>query len=58
MYSIKLDVDEKIYDKVMFFLENISKEPNELVLKFLSSLDEKDFQNLDLTIINPFLPKL
>lgn len=25
MYSIKLDVDDNIYDKVMFFLDNISK---------------------------------
>ena len=25
MYSIKLDVNDSIYDKVMFFLDNISK---------------------------------
>jgi hypothetical protein len=25
MYSIKLDVNESIYEKVMFFLDNISK---------------------------------
>ena len=26
MYSIKLDINDKIYEKVMFFLENIPKQ--------------------------------
>ena len=39
MYSIKLDVNEKIYDKVMFFLENISKK--DLTIREIKNFDDK-----------------
>lgn len=38
MYSIKLDVNEKIYDKVMLFLENISKK--DLKIKEIKNIDD------------------
>ena len=39
MYSIKLDVNEKIFDKVMFFLENISKK--DLTIREIKNFDDK-----------------
>ena len=39
MYSIKLDVNEKIFDKVMFFLENISKK--DLTIREIKNIDDK-----------------
>lgn len=44
MYSIKLDVNEKIYDKVMFFLENISK--NDLTIREIKNIDDKQDSNI------------
>ena len=38
MYSIKLDVNDKIYDKVMFFLDNISKK--DLKIKEIKNYNE------------------
>ena len=39
MYSIKLDVNDNIYEKVMFFLENIPKQ--DLKIKEIKNFDEK-----------------
>ena len=39
MYSIKLDVNDNIYDKVMFFLDNISKK--DLKIKEIKNYDDK-----------------
>lgn len=44
MYSIKLDVNEKIYDKVMFFLENISKK--DLTIREIKNIDDKQDSNI------------
>ncbi|RBQ28050.1 hypothetical protein [Aliarcobacter vitoriensis] len=38
MYSIKLDVNDKIYDKVMAFLNNISKK--DLTIKEIKNFDD------------------
>lgn len=44
MYSIKLDVNEKIYDKVMFFLENIPKK--DLTIREIKNIDDKQDSNI------------
>lgn len=44
MYSIKLDVNEKIFDKVMFFLENISKK--DLTIREIKNIDDKQDSNI------------
>jgi hypothetical protein len=38
MYSIKLDINDKIYEKVMFFLENIPKQ--DLTIKEIKNFDD------------------
>jgi len=44
MYSIKLDVNDNIYDKVMFFLNNISKK--DLKIKEIKSYKDSKEDNL------------
>lgn len=44
MYTIKLDVNDSIYDKVMFFLNNISK--NDLKIKEIKNHNEEPHNNL------------
>ena len=39
MYSIKLDVNDNIYEKVMLFLENIPKQ--DLTIKEIKNFSEK-----------------
>lgn len=43
MYSIKLDIDDKIYEKVMFFLENIPKQ--DLTIKEIKNFEDKLEEN-------------
>ena len=43
MYSIKLDINDKIYEKVMFFLENIPKQ--DLTIKEIKNLQDKLEEN-------------
>lgn len=43
MYSIKLDINDKIYEKVMFFLENIPKQ--DLTIKEIKNFDDKLEEN-------------
>jgi hypothetical protein len=38
MYSIKLDINDKIYEKVMFFLANIPKQ--DLTIKEIKNFDD------------------
>lgn len=57
MYSIKLDVNEKIYDKVMFFLENISKK--DLTIREIKNIDDKqDFNIVDFFRNSPLVGEL
>lgn len=45
MYSVKLDINEKIYDKIMFFLENLPK--NDLkIVEIKSAKQETKESNL------------
>lgn len=39
MYSIKLDINDKIYEKVMFFLENIPKQ--DLTIREIKNYEDK-----------------
>ncbi|MBP7783526.1 MAG: hypothetical protein KA040_00350 [Aliarcobacter sp.] len=43
MYSIKLDINDKIYEKVMFFLENIPKQ--DLTIKEIKNFEDKLEEN-------------
>jgi hypothetical protein len=43
MYYIKLDINDKIYEKVMFFLENIPKQ--DLTIKEIRNTDDKLEEN-------------
>jgi hypothetical protein len=43
MYSIKLDVNDNIYEKVMFFLENIPKQ--DLTIKEIKNFEDKLEEN-------------
>lgn len=40
MHSIKLEISDFVFDKVMFFLNNISK--RDLVIKEIDSLEKKE----------------
>lgn len=40
MHSIKLEISDSVFDKVMFFLNNISK--RDLVIKEIDSLEKKE----------------
>lgn len=44
MYSIKLDVNDSIYDKVMFFLDNISKK--DLKIKEIKNYNDQKEDSL------------
>ncbi len=44
MYSIKLDVNDNIYDKVMFFLDNISKK--DLKIKEIKNYNDQKENDL------------
>ncbi len=44
MYSIKLDVNDDVYDKVMFFLDNISKK--DLKIKEIKNYNVQNKNNL------------
>ena len=43
MYSIKLDINDKIYEKVMFFLENIPKQ--DLTIREIKNYEDKLEEN-------------
>lgn len=43
MYSVRLNIDEKIYDKVMFFLENLPK--NDLKIVEVKNLGQEAQNN-------------
>ena len=43
MYSIKLDINDKIYEIVMFFLENIPKQ--DLTIKEIKNFEDKLEEN-------------
>ena len=43
MYYIKLDINDKIYEKVMFFLENIPKQ--DLTIKEIKNFEDKLEEN-------------
>ena len=43
MYSIRLDINDKIYEKVMFFLENIPKQ--DLTIKEIKNFEDKLEEN-------------
>ena len=44
MYSVKFDVNDNIYDKVMFFLDNISKQ--DLKIKEIKNYNDSKEDNL------------
>ena len=43
MYSIKLDINDKIYEKVMFFLENIPKQ--DITIREIKNYEDKLEEN-------------
>ena len=57
MYSIKLDVNDNIYDKIMFFLNNVSKD--DLKIKEIKNIPKSTNENLaDFFQNSPLLDEL
>lgn len=57
MYSIKLDVNDSIYDKVMFFLDNISKK--DLTIKEIKNYhDQKESSLIDFFRNSPLVDEV